>query len=310
MDNVSKYTQPQTGLFHVKLASTRMVANEHWGTPNSKAPWSLWRMNTLLGRKAVSVGWKTKKLTQFRPAHELILTLTLPANIIDAFHVCCPARSLEAWLKNLSTFSDLRMVANQVRDRLCSGQRVESLRSLPDDERDMTLENIILFNRDALILREFYSAIKRGDIGSVVNVLYYWVHQFRGTGMMPKYSDTIFELLMELKDMPSALKHGFEMNWLVNLTGEENRFKEVDLMQEHQNFWQKVSLFLLLVQLFMCRGYLGYLLASRLEPQLVMADHDFSINLHPARRDTTGAIKLQDAVQWKVTYEPKYSCRD
>lgn len=29
-------------------------------------------------------------------------------------------------------------------------------------------------------------------------------------------------------------------NWLVNLTGRVNGFKEVDLLQEHQNFWAKV----------------------------------------------------------------------
>ncbi|KAJ6614529.1 hypothetical protein B0H10DRAFT_1950651 [Mycena sp. CBHHK59/15] len=29
-------------------------------------------------------------------------------------------------------------------------------------------------------------------------------------------------------------------NWLVNLTGKINAFKEIDLLQEHQNFWAKV----------------------------------------------------------------------
>ena len=31
------------------------------------------------------------------------------------------------------------------------------------------------------------------------------------------------------------------MNWLANLTGMANAFKEMDLLQEHQNFWAKVS---------------------------------------------------------------------
>jgi hypothetical protein len=31
------------------------------------------------------------------------------------------------------------------------------------------------------------------------------------------------------------------MNWLANLSGLENGFKEMDLLQEHQNFWDKVS---------------------------------------------------------------------
>jgi hypothetical protein len=32
----------------------------------------------------------------------------------------------------------------------------------------------------------------------------------------------------------------FLHNWLVNLTGRPNGFKEIDLLQEHQNFWAKV----------------------------------------------------------------------
>ncbi|KAJ7926374.1 hypothetical protein B0H13DRAFT_1582106, partial [Mycena leptocephala] len=30
------------------------------------------------------------------------------------------------------------------------------------------------------------------------------------------------------------------VNWLVNLTGRPYRFKPVDLLQEHQNFWAKI----------------------------------------------------------------------
>ena len=33
----------------------------------------------------------------------------------------------------------------------------------------------------------------------------------------------------------------FLMNWLANLTGKLNGFKEMDLLQEHQNFWVKVD---------------------------------------------------------------------
>ena len=30
------------------------------------------------------------------------------------------------------------------------------------------------------------------------------------------------------------------MNWLANLSGCPNRFKEMDLLEEHLNFWAKV----------------------------------------------------------------------
>lgn len=30
-------------------------------------------------------------------------------------------------------------------------------------------------------------------------------------------------------------------NWLVNLSGKKDGFKELDLLQEHHNFWLKVT---------------------------------------------------------------------
>lgn len=33
----------------------------------------------------------------------------------------------------------------------------------------------------------------------------------------------------------------FLHNWLVNLSGMVDKFKENDLLQEHQNFWVKVQ---------------------------------------------------------------------
>lgn len=191
----------------------------------------------------MSAGWKSKKLAPFRPSSELILKLCLPANILDGFRTHCGEQTLDAWLNNLPDYAAFRAVAITVRDQLCSARRVETLRSLPSSKCDLTLENIILFNRDALMLLEFNHAIKRGDIGSVVNVLWYWLHEFRGTGGMPKYSDALFEVLITLKNMKPPLKRAYLMNWLVNLTGRDNGFKELDLLQEHQNFWAKVHQF-------------------------------------------------------------------
>jgi hypothetical protein len=36
--------------------------------------------------------------------------------------------------------------------------------------------------------------------------------------------------------------NAFLKNWLANLSGKANGFKEMDLLQEHQNFWAKVYL--------------------------------------------------------------------
>jgi hypothetical protein len=188
------------------MAGDRMVTNEYWGTANSKSPWSLWKVNTLLARKHISAGWKAKKLPPFRETWELILRLALPANILDGFRLYCGADSLECWVSQVRERASIHEVAVKVKAELCSARRVSRLRHLPDEKRDIPLENIILFNRDALILRELGAAIKRGDVGSVINVLSHWMVMFRGTGSMPKYADALFHLLVHLKQMHPKLR--------------------------------------------------------------------------------------------------------
>ncbi|KAJ6533361.1 hypothetical protein B0H10DRAFT_1860001, partial [Mycena sp. CBHHK59/15] len=105
--------------------------------------------------------------------------------------------------------------------------------------RDISHENVVLLNRDALFYIEFVAAIKKGDIGRVVNVLQIWMVMMRSPKTMPRYADAIFETLRRIDRYDPLLKRYFLHNWLVNLTGRPYSFKEVDLLQEHQNFWAK-----------------------------------------------------------------------
>ncbi|KAJ7486375.1 hypothetical protein B0H11DRAFT_2410753 [Mycena galericulata] len=221
LDAYGRYLKGMLGLFHVKLSGTRGTVNEHWGEPNSKFPGSLWSQNSFLSRKSIPAGWKAKKLPPFRPTYELMLTLSLPAHILDGFRIYCGADSLDAWVASEPSWSDVVSVSEAA-------------------ERDPQLENTILCNHDMLLLLLFTSSIKSGDVGMVLNILAHWIVMFRGTGSMPKYADALFELINNLKRWPPALREAYLNNWLVNLSGMINAFKEVDLLQEHQNFWAKV----------------------------------------------------------------------
>ncbi|KII90070.1 hypothetical protein PLICRDRAFT_108798 [Plicaturopsis crispa FD-325 SS-3] len=241
LDKLSAYLEGMLGLFHGKLSGTRCTLNEHWGMPNSKYPGSLWSQNALLGRKSISAGWKAKKLPPFRPAHELMVVLSLPAHILDGFRLHCGAATLDEWAtKPDLTWKNIVDVSETVMDKVCSASEVEALRDLPEVDRDPQLENTILCNRDMLLLLEFTAAIKRGDVGRVINCISHWMVMFRGTGSMPKYADALFEVINKLKRWEPAVRDAFLNNWLVNLTGKINGFKEIDLLQEHQNFWAKV----------------------------------------------------------------------
>lgn len=135
---------------------------------------------------------------------ELVLRLALPANILDGFRLFCPGNNLKKWVSSVSSYDIIKDVAKQVFEQLCSACKVSKLWRLP--ERDIPLENIILFNCDALILAVLTASIKRGDIGAVVNVLAHWMVMFHGSGKMPKYSDAIFCIIMDLKTMDPCLR--------------------------------------------------------------------------------------------------------
>ncbi|KAJ7711660.1 hypothetical protein B0H16DRAFT_1815977 [Mycena metata] len=225
------------GLFHAKMAGCRLVINEHWGQPNSLWPGSLWWEHTqLLKRKPISAGWKTKKATPWKPCHEL-LQISIAAHVKDGFRVHCGSPDLDTWAAT-ATMDDFNTVAERVYRKLFTTHAVDELRSLP--HRDISHENVVLLNRDALFYIEFVAAIKKGDIGRVVNVLQIWMVMMRSPKTMPKYADAIFETLRRIDRYDPVLKRYFLHNWLVNLTGRPYSFKEVDLLQEHQNFWAKI----------------------------------------------------------------------
>ncbi|KAJ7479459.1 hypothetical protein B0H11DRAFT_2423691 [Mycena galericulata] len=225
------------GLFHAKMAGCRMVLNEHWGKPNSLWPGSLWwEHNKLLKRKPISAGWKAKKATPWKPSHEL-LQISLAAHVKDGFRIHCGGEDLNTWALS-ATMEDVDVVAERVYRKLFTTEAVDNLRALP--QRDITHENVVLLNRDALYYIEFVAAIKKGDIGRVINVLQVWMVMMRAPKTMPKYADAIFETLRRIDRYDPVLKRFFLHNWLVNLTGRPYSFKEVDLLQEHQNFWAKI----------------------------------------------------------------------
>jgi len=200
----------------VKIAGDRLITNEFWGKPNSKSPWSLWKINALLGRKAITAGWKSKTLPPFRPSYELILKMALPGHILDAFRIYCPYDSLTTWISGVKTRDEIRTVAKKIQTELCSARRVSRLRRKPLIQRDVPLENIILFNHMSIFLREFGHAIKHGDIRRVINILVHWMVMFRGMGKMPKYADALFHLLVSLKRMTPRVRYGIDsstFNW-------------------------------------------------------------------------------------------------
>ncbi|KAF9018488.1 hypothetical protein BDZ89DRAFT_1021349 [Hymenopellis radicata] len=225
------------GLFHAKMAGCRMVVNEHWNKVG--APAGLWWENTrLLNRKPMVGGWQKQKATRWKPSHEL-LEISLAAHIKDAFRIHCGSDDLDEWAKN-ATEEEFDRVSQESFNNLFTTEAYDRVHDSVDSERDIIFENSILQNRDMLWYSLLVSSIKSGDIGRVILVLRMWMVMMRTPKTMPKYADAIFETLARVDSYHPKLKAYFLHNWLVNLTGRPGRFKEVDLLQEHQNFWAKI----------------------------------------------------------------------
>lgn len=150
----------------------------------------------------MAAGWGGKKATEWKPAHEL-LQISLAAHIVDGFRIYCGRADLTEWVK-AATFTEFEAVAKTVFDNLFSTAAISKLRAR--GIHDITLENAILYNRDALFYIEFVRAIKKGDIGRVLNVLSIWMVMMRSPKTMPRYADAMFETLVRIKSFPPKLR--------------------------------------------------------------------------------------------------------
>ncbi|KAH9051116.1 hypothetical protein EDB83DRAFT_2627558 [Lactarius deliciosus] len=240
------------GLFHCKIAATNGFLQTHFGHPNRdlKDPASLSSHNTLLQRKPIILS----SLPPFRTCRDLIF-VSLYARVLHCLLKVSGAQSLESFSNRLTwstlcghaeavvdTFTDARMVYNlrcshrqedEAPKESCGGQERGTLGG------DMVFENAVLFLRDGLILREFSDAIKSGDSGRVLLVLKLWAFSFRGSGRS-KYAYEVLHLLHNITHVwPEPVVTIVLNNWLVNPTGKANSFVELDLMQEHLNYWIK-----------------------------------------------------------------------
>ena len=261
------------GLFHCKIAATNGFLQTHFGHPNRdlKDPASLSSHNTLLQRKPILLS----SLPPFRTCHDLVF-VSLYARVLHCLLKVSGAQSLESFSDSGSlTWTKLCSHAEAVVDAFTDGRIVDDLRCscYEEDETqmeacgkpgkgyhagDMVYENAVLFLRDGLILREFSDAVKSGDSGRVLLVLRLWALSFRGSGRV-KYAYEVLHLVHNITHVwpkPVVFVAFFfdgvstqELcicrkivlnNWLVNPTGKVNSFVELDLMQEHLNYWIKV----------------------------------------------------------------------
>ncbi|ESK80989.1 hypothetical protein Moror_7622 [Moniliophthora roreri MCA 2997] len=136
----------------------------------------------------------------------------------------CRKSSLEEYAKDVS-WEKLKKHATEIYDTYTNKYTVEKLQN----ERvgsvqggDMVYENVLLFMQDVLLSKEYSDTIKAGDSGQT------------------KYAYKMLVLIHNLKVVwPPAVKAIMLNNWILNPGGNPNSDVEVDLVQEHFNYWNK-----------------------------------------------------------------------
>ncbi|KAJ6608202.1 hypothetical protein B0H10DRAFT_2178316 [Mycena sp. CBHHK59/15] len=243
------------GLFHAKIADCHGLLETHFGKPNAgtRSPGSLGFHNTVLDRLPITL----TSLPPFRTCRDLIM-VSLYARVLHCLLLVSGKDSLDDYASSVNSWTTIVSHAKAIFQTYANADRVQELleERIPDerqrdadakaankgkkpDKRDMVFENAILFLRNALLTREFTDAVKAGDSGRVVNILQLWVFSYRGSGRT-KYAHEMLHLLHNLICVwTKELRHVILQNWLLNPTGKPNSFVEIDLVQEHLNFWIK-----------------------------------------------------------------------
>ncbi|KAK6984118.1 hypothetical protein R3P38DRAFT_3333003 [Favolaschia claudopus] len=245
------------GLFHAKIADCHGVLETHFGKPSAgaRSPGSLGFHNTVLDRLPITL----TSLPPFRTCRDLIM-VSLYARVLHCLLIVSGHDSLEACAASIDTWDRLVSHAEKIYETYTDVDRVQELRErrIPEERArdiaakaavkgkkkpaetakehpphirkgDMVFENAVLFLRDALLTREFADAIKSGDSGRIVIILRLWAFSYRGNGRT-KYAHEMLHIL-----------HNLICVWTNELRyiGKIKAFVEIDLVQEHLNFWIK-----------------------------------------------------------------------
>ncbi|KAG9123668.1 hypothetical protein FRC07_014320 [Ceratobasidium sp. 392] len=242
-----------TGLFHLKMAQAHGILETHLGDSNSsRNPVSLSYHQTLLFQKPLP------SPTPFQTIRDLI-RVSLHGRILDCLLLVSGASDLAKLATELSgldslaatepsltrSFGRLRDLAELIYNKYANRKEVYKLREArkqaKDNEMagDVLFEDSVLFICDALEFEEFIAAIKAGDSGRIITTLKLWTLSLQANGRS-KYAKEMLHLIHNLTHVWSpGLCDIVLNNWVINPTSKPNSHVELDLVQEHLNFWIK-----------------------------------------------------------------------
>ncbi|KAJ7804261.1 hypothetical protein B0H14DRAFT_3091849 [Mycena olivaceomarginata] len=147
--------------------------------------------------------------------------------VFVSLYSCTGTSTLDKCEETINTFMKLEKLAGTIHEKYANSERISDLRW----KRKMA--------EDSSILRELANTVKAGDSGRIVLILKLLACSYRGNGRT-KYAHKMLHLIHNLtKVWPASIRKIVLNNWLLNPTGNPFSWVEVDLMQEHMNYWIK-----------------------------------------------------------------------
>lgn len=97
-----------------------------------------------------------------------------------------------------------------------------------EGDRDIVLENLVLFVRQGLELNAFYKSVRGGDVGIMEFIMQLWGPQFIG-GKLNNYRDALMDIRVGMEaEWAPELKTIIRQNWVINTWGKSGKFLGLD----------------------------------------------------------------------------------
>ncbi|KAI0312034.1 hypothetical protein OF83DRAFT_1067874, partial [Amylostereum chailletii] len=255
-----RFIHPVLELWHTKWTALSRIVRALWGPVGKESledPSTLGFMANAINSPKPS---DLHKVEFYPNAH--LINVVVRGHILHCYQIFYETDDLEAYFQTLrEVFPDDALFADAtiLQERYSSTQAYWKARSActpansaPNDapvgpawsegtvEGDYVLANSSLLMRDGLEFLEVCRATALGDIGRVLEVHKKWIFAFAGSGnsnYTAYMSEQFINLEYDFSRDALATRIALLNNYLVNLKGQVGHFHELDLMQEHFNFW-------------------------------------------------------------------------
>ncbi|KAF8457345.1 hypothetical protein BDZ91DRAFT_800597 [Kalaharituber pfeilii] len=221
-----KFVLPLLGPLHTAMNFMKMIMKKHLGPRDGSVPGSLQYMNKKLRRQYID-----------EDATNLWACMDICKDALDGCLIALMVRASDC--ASIDDFRS-RIVTGECKieeivgklDSMLEYSYVPICQMKDYEERDVILENLLLFTRQALEFRAYYKSMRGGDVGAMQLMLELWGPQFIGNRQM-NYGDALMDIRVGMEaEWSEELKKIVRANWVINPWGQTGKTLGMDEFME------------------------------------------------------------------------------